>query len=238
MTKLFDIFKSIFPRKPSDAGRYNFMQIGFHGDLYLLDLVDAIIKRCHCFVETGSNVGSTLAYVAQKYPGLRCYSCEPDNEAFDQATKNTAQYNNVSLSHEMSQSFISDIANNSDIVNTEVLFWLDAHGYGYKWPLLDEIDAITSNFKKGYILIDDFLVPGLECFGYDEYDGQICSFDYIKESLKKQHKYKLYYPAYTDKTSKNHPLRGWALLEFGHFQELNIPDSLKGKIEKHNYFLQ
>jgi hypothetical protein len=115
-------------------------------------------------------------------------------------------------------------------LDKRVLFWLDAHGYGFEWPLRKEISFITTNFERAYILIDDFKVPGLDCFGFDEYDGQVCSFEYIKSALNPGLEYRLCYPNYKERTSAHHPLRGWGLLEFGHNEDLTLPASLRNKV--------
>lgn len=219
------------PRRASNVNRLKFVDTGFHGDKYLLNLVDAIMKRSQVFVETGSNVGSTLAYVAKRFPNVQCFSCEPDPTAFGQAQQNTAGCTNVSLYNEMSQAFMRRMVSMKEpALNGDVLFWLDAHDYGFEWPLREEIETITGNWDKAFVLIDDFLVPGLDCFGYDQYDGQVCSFDFIKGSLNKNRDYRLYYPAYTERTSTTHPLRGWGLIEFGQQPALGLPLSIKDKI--------
>jgi len=57
------------------------LPVGFHGDRHLLRLIDLLAARAHTFLETGSNVGSTLGYVARRFPALDCISCEPDPAA-------------------------------------------------------------------------------------------------------------------------------------------------------------
>ena len=210
----------------------DFIGIGFHGDQYLLKLVDHIIGQCNYFIETGTNVGSTLSYVAQTYPDIHYLSCEPDLNAYNEALKNTVEFSNVSIYNEASQAFITRLKKNeSAFFEADVLFWLDAHGHGFQWPLKEELYFITRAFKRAYILIDDFKVPGLDCFGYDEYQGQICSFDYVKESINPAIEYRLYYPNYTDRTSNHHPLRGWGLIEFGYNHELKLSEFLQNKIQ-------
>lgn len=212
--------------------QFDFLDTGFHGDEYLLGFVGSLIKGCEYFIETGANVGTTLAYVARTYPGVKCISCEPDKDAFNEAVKNTAEYANVDVYNQTSQDFINFIRNERrEVFSKECLFWLDAHGYGFEWPMKDELSFITSNFEKGFIFIDDFKVPGLDCFKYDVYKDQICSFDYVKGSLDPKRRYRLYYPAYTDKTSKHHPLTGWGLIEFGHEEEIELPEALRVKIQ-------
>lgn len=223
--------EKVRPRSSSDQ-RFQFMEVGFHGDLYLMELVDLLMASCGSFLETGSNVGSTLSYVCRKYPTVQCFSCEPDPEAFEHARSNAGNCSNVHLYNEMSQAFMKRMTeqNESGALTGDTFFWLDAHDYGFEWPLRGEVDLITTHWDKGYILIDDFLVPGLDCFGYDQYEDQVCSFDFIKDSLNKNRRYRLYYPAYTDKTSKTHPLRGWGLIEFGHDDMINLPPNLKHRI--------
>lgn len=219
-------------RKSSGEGRFHFFDTGFHGDRYLLELVELLLARCALFVETGTNVGSTLAYVANRHPHIRCFSCEPDRKAYQHARKNIAGFHNVSLFNETSQRFLRRLLAEKEAPEDEVFFWLDAHGYGFQWPLREEINIITSSWQRAYIFIDDFLVPGLDCFAYEKYEEQICSFDYIKGSLNGVHNYRLYYPAYTERTSKHHPLVGWGLIEFGHPAELLLPEHLALRTRK------
>jgi hypothetical protein len=195
----------------------------------LLSLVDSIMRKgIVYFIETGTNVGSTLAYVAKTYPHLQCLSCEPDSKAYKKALQNCGRYKNVSLYNMTSQEFISYIKKNKpEVFQQECLFWLDAHGYGFRWPLRDEINFLTANLKNGYVLIDDFKVPHLDCFGYDEYDGQICSYDFIKDAFA-TNDFELYYPHYAERTSVHHPLRGWALIVLG--GDFSIPHNLSDKI--------
>jgi hypothetical protein len=227
--------KKSFPavdEQPGSRQLSPFIDVGFHGDEYLLALVSHLASVSQVFVETGANVGSTLAYVARSYPWLRCLSCEPDLSAYERASENTNKYGNVSLFHGMSQQFIKHISKHEQGIFTEpCFFWLDAHGYGFEWPLKRELEFISSHFNATYILIDDFKVPGRDCFGYDQYQEQICSYEYVKDALNPRKTYQLFYPTYQDKTSRHHPLRGWGLLVVGH-DDFRIPDQLADKIER------
>jgi len=222
----------ISSRISKKSNRFVQFDIGFHGDKYLLQLVNLLLDECIFFIETGANVGSTLIYVAKKYPGIKCFSCEPDVESFSFAMKKVKKLENANLWNESSPAFLTRIleAYGDTLKMHSSLFWLDAHGYGYDWPLREEIDIITSNFNKAFILIDDFKVPGVDVFGYDSYNGQECSLDYIRDSFDPGKTYHIYYPGYTDKTSQHHPLRGWCMIDFGHLN--NAPDLafLKDKI--------
>ena len=231
------IFSSIakkinIPKKPNlTTSRFTFLNVGFHGDRYLLDIVDALAKNVEVFIETGANVGSTLAYFAQKYPYITCLSCEPDEEAFRLAQQNISKLPNIVLYNQTSQEFLVTIEEkHPNIFQKKVLFWLDAHGYGFKWPLQEELAFITKKFQRALILIDDFKVPGREMFGYDEYEGQICSYNYVKDSLHPRYSYDVYYPNYTEHTSRHHPLRGWGLITFGEEKEISLPEQFQESV--------
>ena len=72
---------------------------------------------------------------------------------------------------------------------------------------------------------NDLSTPRPE-FGFDEYDGQVCDFDYVKDSIQPGVGYRRYYPAYSEHTSPYHPLRGWVLFDIGHDQPLALPRCL------------
>ncbi len=188
---------------------------GFHGDTFLLRLVELLAKDATVFLETGSNVGSTLGDVARRYPHLACLSCEPDPAAHDAAQRYATIRSDVQVYQETSQEFMERIRIGGQALYVEpILAWLDAHDYGFEWPLREEIAFLTENFERGAILIDDFQVPGRPEFGWDQYDGHLCSFPYIQGSISEKVAYRLSYPTYSEHTSPWHPLRGWGLLQF------------------------
>lgn len=221
--------------RKAERSKSRFYDIGFHGDKYLLTLVDTVADLSSTFIETGTNVGSTLTYFASKYKHIHCLSCEVDKKAFREASNNASGLTNVQIYNLTSQKFMKHLyKKHKSLFEKNVLFWLDAHGFGFRWPLREEISFITKNFRSPYILIDDFKVPNLENFGFDEYAGQICSFDHIENALNQGFEYNVYYPCYHERTSKHHPLRGWVLIEYGHKAALKLPPLLRDNIEYHS----
>jgi hypothetical protein len=213
-----------------------FLDIGFHGDKYLVEMAFAAAQRCEQFVETGTNVGSSLVYLAKLFPNLPCYSCEPDKESCLVAHKQAMGLANVRIFHEASPRFLHLVAAQvPGLCGRETLFWLDSHGHGFRWPLKDEIEFITSRFDSACLFIDDFQVPGQPQFLFDEYDGQICGFDLIEGSFAKRTDYRFILPCYPDKTSTHHPLRGWILITYGRSGALEIPAALKNKVTSAPY---
>jgi hypothetical protein len=225
---IFDNFRRQSQRRLSPL-----QPVGFHGDKNLMSLVDNIMQSVHVFIETGTNVGSTITYVARTYPTTRCFSCEPDLRAYTEAVKNSRDLAGVSIYNETSKTFMERLEQEHDYLFEEkILFWLDAHGYGFKWPLREEVNFITTKFSSAYILIDDFKVPGLDCFGFDSYKDQESSFEYLRTALSSKQEYAIYYPAYTEKTSTFHPLRGWGLIVLGPQNDIGILESMGDKIQR------
>lgn len=206
------------------------LPIGFHGDLYLLAIVDHLAASADFFVETGTNTGITLSYFARRFPDITCLSCEPDaDRALPLARERTSGLENVEIFAETSQALLRRFERDyRSLFSQRGLFWLDAHGPGFDWPLRDEVRFIFERFNRGSILIDDFLVPGYETvFQHDRYDGQDCSFEYIRSAIPPGAVYRLYYPNYSERTSTHHPLCGWGLIQFGEDASAGFPPDLK-----------
>jgi FkbM family methyltransferase len=185
-------------------------EVGFHGDRYLLDLIDQLMPETKAFIETGTNVGTTAHYIASKYPHVQVYSCEPDTAAFATAQQTTASDSNVHLYNQLSPDFLYQLhREESHLLKTLNLYWMDAHDYGFQWPLHDEIRHITETLPSAIILVDDAKVQEHETeFRYCSYNEQECDFDYITNALAAGKTYRVFYPAYTEHTSKHHPLIG------------------------------
>ncbi len=189
---------------------------GFHGDAYLLQLAAHLASRSQAFIETGCNVGSTAAYVARTFAHLQLFSCEADDGSFAIASDRLAPYPQAKVFHEPSPQFLHRLFDEQPQLRRQTnLFWLDAHGYGFRWPLKDEIAFLTKTLDRGYILIDDFRVPDRPDFRFDQSEDQVCAIETIAPDLDPRHAYALVYPAYTQRTSAHHPLTGVGLIVFG-----------------------
>src|SRR5262249_55907872 len=151
-------------------------------------------------------VGSTLGYVARRFPDLDCHACEPDAAAFEVATAHACSRPGVHLFRETSQKFVDRLArDHAQLFARPLLAWLDAPGYGYAWPLREEVAFLTRSFARGALLIDDFRVPHDARFGWDRYGDQQCCFEYVRDAIAPGVSWRLYYPAYSEHTSPWHP---------------------------------
>lgn len=220
---LFNFLKKKKTERPESS--YQFLETGFHGDQHLLKIVDFLMSQnVEVFIETGTNVGTTLAYVGKKHPKVNCYSCEPDLKAYSLAKQNSSAYPNINIFNLMSQDFIKKLKKeHSQLFNKKALFWLDAHSYGFDWPLKEEVNFVAKNFPNAYLMIDDFKVPNMPMFNYDRYKDQLCAHEFIVNELR-QKPYQLFYPGYTEKTSTHHPLQGWGLYVFG--EKINFTEDI------------
>jgi len=192
----------------------------FHGDEFLLRLVDYLMPKCIYFVETGVHRGDTFSYVAHNYSYRFSVGCEPNADYLKETDTKIRGLINAETYQMTSQKFLPMI-HEGNPCDCKRLYWLDAHGHGFEWPLAFEVEFITSHYNKAFILIDDFKIPGKPQFSYDVSTGNICSYETIKSFIKNE--YQVYYPAYTERTSKTMNLVGWGLLA----KNWEIPEELK-----------
>jgi hypothetical protein len=115
---------------------------GFHGDLYLIEIIENILNNCNFFIETGTYHACTSYYVSKNFKNIKCFSCELDNNNFKIAINNTTDCKNLKI---------------------------DAHGCERNTgPVLEEIKLIKDNFKEYAIFVDDVNIPSIN--NYDQYD--------------------------------------------------------------------
>ena len=186
------------------------MPTGFHGDPHLLSLVDSLAAKVSHFIETGTEAGSTVAYVARMYPHLTCWTCEADPGTYEKAKENTSNIPNIYYANIESQEWLNAFER-----DVPALFWLDAHSHGYDCPLGIEVNTILSRWSGGYILMDDFQVPSRPDFGYDWYTtfGKV-NWETVAASLTPTTLSTItqaFYPNYPTFPGA----RGWMLLVFG-----------------------
>jgi hypothetical protein len=205
---------------------------GFHGDKFVVSLADYFLKQSNVFIETGSYVGITAFHVGKNYPSIDVFSCDIDAKVLKIARENCIRNRNIMLNTLASPEFLYKLfKDNCRLEDKTITCWLDAHWYDY-WPLKEEIAFLTSRIKKGFIMIDDFKVPGRPEFGFDVYNSNECSFDYIKDALDIAKAYKLIYPAYSkDEVEPRidlQPLRGVGVVVIG-TKDIVLPDAIADK---------
>jgi len=132
----------------------------------------------HQFIETGTHVGDTLAYVAHD-KSIDCVSIELADNFYEAAQLRFASYANVTLLHGDSAVVLPQVVRN---LQAPALFWLDGHYSGdttargeLDTPVSAELQTILDSPIEGHvILIDD-----ARCFdgtgGYPHLDNLLNS---------------------------------------------------------------
>jgi hypothetical protein len=136
---------------------------GFHANKILQRTVNTLITQAGVtsFVETGTYLAYTTAYVAIQHPTLPIFTCEIDDQCHATSCIALKSFSNVRLSKESSEKFIDRLVMEK-VLGDMPMFFLDAHWNDY-WPLLDEVVNIAK-LPKFIILVDDFMVPGQSHF--------------------------------------------------------------------------
>jgi hypothetical protein len=111
------------------------------------------------FVETGTYLGDTLAYVSQD-ESMQAMSVELDDDLYHAAARRFRNWENVTLLHGDSGQIMSEIV---DSLKSSATFWLDGHYSGAttakgdrETPVSAELQATIGSPQSGHvILIDD-----------------------------------------------------------------------------------
>jgi predicted O-methyltransferase YrrM len=131
-------------------------------------------------VETGTYMGNTTEYFSSVFPKVLTFEVRDDYAA--QARENLEGLDNIEMFVGSSGKHLGVFLKRNR--KEKVLLYLDAH-WGANWPLRDEILNTAQVLPDNcVIIIDDVKVPG-EDIDFDSYDGQECSYEYVKEQLDK-----------------------------------------------------
>jgi len=183
---------------------------GFHGDRVFQRLIQEIISclPITSFVETGTYIGDSTAYVASRWSNLSIFTCEINEDFFLKSKHRLKKFKNVELSRTSSEGYLKELVENNRLGKLP-LFFLDAHWYDY-WPLEDEIYVISFSCPNAIVIIDDFQVPGRPEFGYaiggggsKEFSGKtvsdqrVCGLDLVKPKMNQNNTYHALFPCYT-----------------------------------------
>lgn len=104
------------------------------------------------WIETGTHMGWTSAWVAENYPHLPVYTIEVDPEFYQKSKENLAQWPQVHVALGSSPDFLEAMR---PMLSTGVsIFWLDAHWWP-PVPLRRECKFVAS-LEKYVCLLDDF----------------------------------------------------------------------------------
>ena len=126
----------------------------WHNDRRLEGVITHFVEteRPSCFVETGTHMGWTAAWMAARFPWLPIFTVEVDDGFFALSSHNVAEFPTVANSKMGSVVFLEKLV--PMLMGGKPMFWLDAHWWPPE-PLRDEC-AIVSKLPKYVAFIDDF----------------------------------------------------------------------------------
>ncbi len=132
-------------------------------------------------IETGTCFGSTSLWMAKHFPFVLTIESNKDyQEVAKERAKNEA-IGNIVFFLGNSESVLSHVLQSRSIGH-DALFLLDAH-WGNACPLLDELKAIHAQGIRPCIVIHDMKNPDDNRFGFDKYNGQEFTYEWVKPSL-------------------------------------------------------
>lgn len=159
-------------------------QKSFNGDHFLKESLAGLVEKygVKTIIETGTYMADSTFEFEKMVDTV--YTIEV-NETYFYSAKRRAEANKSSVNFLLGSSpeAIKGICS-SNLLKKPILFFLDAHWYGYN-PLLDELKTIAEcGLKDSIIVIHDFKVPGKD-FGFDLFpDKREYSWENICENVE------------------------------------------------------
>lgn len=152
---------------------------GFEGDSFLHEEIKSLVSKhgIDQIIETGTYLGWTTRKFAEMAQTL---TSEINPQYFKEAVANIGQNNKV----------IMYLGNSVDCLkqylpgakDKKILMWHDAH-WANDCPLLDELQVIADNGILPIICIHDFKVEGRPDLGFDSYNGQDFTLEWVNPKL-------------------------------------------------------
>ena len=134
-------------------------------------------------IETGTCLGSTAIFLGQNFD--RTFTIEI-NKSWLKIAINRIESAGVASKVKAflgsSEKLLEDIIQLYSIGNDTIMF-ADSHWNQY-CPLQDELRVVAKNKIKPVIAVHDFLVPNEPALGYDSYNGQPFTYEWIKPLLE------------------------------------------------------
>lgn len=150
----------------------------FNGDSYIsntfLNLKN--VFNIDTVVETGTYRGDTTIFLCEHFKNVYSIEVRRDNYEF---ALNKLRFLKLSpnLIWGKSEDVLKSIIVNNKITDRSI-FFLDAHWY--ECPLQRELEIIAECNIKPIIVIHDFVVPYSKTLGYDEYNDQPFTYEWLK----------------------------------------------------------
>lgn len=151
----------------------------FNGDTFIQE---EFLKLKHRYelttaVETGTCLGSTTLFLSNNFE--KVYTVEVNEAYLSIAQQKFISHKNIEVFKGDSATILAYQLNK---LSNRTIYFLDAH-WGGQCPLKNELAAIANAGLRPVIAIHDFQVPGELLLGFDSYNGQLFTLEWIKPSL-------------------------------------------------------
>ncbi len=156
---------------------------GFEADSFIKAEIEKLRDRFRVktVIETGTYLGGTTKVLSTMFEEV--YTCEINDGNFKKSNEYLRDIDNVILVNQSSPKFLDDLLQILTASSNIKLFFLDAH-WSNDCPLLDELSCIAKHKLKPVIVIHDWKVPDRPDLGYDSYNGQDFTFEWIQSHLE------------------------------------------------------
>lgn len=153
-----------------------------NGQHYRRKIISELLSKINfnSIIETGTEYGFSTAYFSTF--DKKVFSIEKSKPLFYLAKKKLENFKNIHLILNDSKNIKNILDKNKIDKDSQVFFYLDAHSEN-DYPLLEELEFITTNYKNNLILIDDFQVPNDDGYGFDSFNGKKLNLKLIGNSL-------------------------------------------------------
>lgn len=167
----------------------------FNGDIWAIEKVRELIDKYNLkgCIETGTCFGSSTQLFAELFDRVTTIE---NNRVYHSIAKNRLwRLKNVQfVKGDSAQVLLRETEGFKD--NT--LFFLDAH-WEKSCPLIDELIQIANSKLRPVIMIHDFKVPGRDDLGFDSYNKQEFTFEWIKKHIDRIFGVNGYHIEYNDR---------------------------------------
>ena len=153
---------------------------GFEGDNFVAKDVKKLIdsNNIDLVIELGSYLGFTAKRLATM--AEQVITVEINEDSFGEVCKNIAELHNV---YAINSSSIEALPNLLEANRDKNIFiYVDSHWLDY-CPLQEELNIIARSGLKPVLAIHDWKVPNRPELGYDSYNGQDFTYEWIKVLL-------------------------------------------------------
>ena len=158
---------------------------GFEGDSFIKKRIEYLCDKFNIdtVIETGTYLGGTTKVLSEMFRWV--FTLELNHEYFKKSGEYLKGIENISRLNLDSGVYLTELLSQMkpDLQEGEtLLFFLDAH-WEKSCPLLSELKAIADNGIKPAIVIHDWKVPNRPELGFDSYNGQDFTFDWIQHHI-------------------------------------------------------